>query len=120
MRWPSSFWVPVISDNASNPGLIFWVGPRSFTTEDVLELHIHGGRAVAQGVLKALGKLPFARSATPGEFTRRAFEAGRLDLTQVEGIKDLVDAHTDVQRRAALRAASVSHQHVFAWLYESQ
>ncbi|KZV65655.1 tRNA modification GTPase TrmE [Peniophora sp. CONT] len=85
---------------------VFFPGPRSFTTEDVLELHIHGGRAVAQGVLNALGKLSFARGAAPGEFTRRAFEAGRLDLTQVEGIKDLVDARTDVQRRAALRAAS--------------
>lgn len=62
---------------------------------------------MAQSVLDALGKLSFARGAGPGEFTRRAFEAGRLDLTQVEGIKDLVDARTDVQRRAALRAATV-------------
>lgn len=83
------------------------IGPRSFTTEDVLELHIHSGRAIISSVLAALSTLPFCRPAEPGEFTRRAFLGGRLDLTQVEGLKDLIDAETEGQRRIALRAAGV-------------
>ena len=81
--------------------------PRSFTTEDVLELHVHGGRAVVGAVLAAIGRIPACRLAAPGEFTRRAYEGGRLDLTQVEGLRDLVDADTESQRRAALRVAGV-------------
>ena len=81
--------------------------PRSFTTEDVIELHVHGGRAVINAVLSALGRIPTCRPASPGEFARRAFEGGRLDLTQVEGLRDLVDADTESQRRAALRVAGV-------------
>jgi len=81
--------------------------PRSFTTEDVVELHVHGGRAVINAVLTALGRIPVCRLAAPGEFTRRAYGGGRLDLTQVEGLRDLVDADTESQRRAALRVAGV-------------
>ncbi|KAJ7762834.1 tRNA modification GTPase TrmE [Mycena maculata] len=84
---------------------VFFKGPKSFTTEDVLELHIHSGRAIISSVLTALSKLLWCRPAEPGEFTRRAFEGGRLDLTQVEGLKDLIDAETEGQRRIALRAA---------------
>jgi tRNA modification GTPase len=87
------------------------VGPKSFTTEDVLELHIHSGRAIISSVLAALSHLPYCRPAEPGEFTRRAFRGGRLDLTQVEGLKDLVDAETEGQRRIALRAAGVGELH---------
>src|SRR5262245_7358221 len=76
--------------------------PRSETGEDLAELQIHGGRAVITAVLKALGELPGFRLAEPGEFTRRAFEAGRLDLTAVEGLADLVGAETEAQRRQAL------------------
>jgi tRNA modification GTPase len=76
--------------------------PRSETGEDMAELQIHGGRAVIAAVLKALGELPGFRMAEPGEFTRRAFEAGRLDLTAVEGLADLVGAETEAQRRQAL------------------
>jgi tRNA modification GTPase len=83
------------------------IGPKSFTTEDTLELHIHSGRAVLSAVLRALAKLPYCRPAAPGEFTRRAFEGGRLDLTQVEGLRDLIDAETEVQRRVAVRGAEV-------------
>lgn len=83
-------------------------GPRSFTTENVLELHIHSGRALIAVVLRALSRIPECRPAEPGEFTRRAFAGGRLDLTQVEGLRDLIDAETDSQRRLALRAAGVS------------
>ncbi|KAI9063440.1 tRNA modification GTPase TrmE [Trametes sanguinea] len=84
---------------------VFFKGPRSFTTEDVLELHVHSGRAVISSVLNAIACLPFCRPAEPGEFTRRAFEGGRLDLTQVEGLRDLIDAETEVQRKLALRNA---------------
>lgn len=81
--------------------------PRSFTTQDVLELHIHSGPAIISSVLNSLSRLPFCRPAEAGEFTRRAFEGGRLDLTQVEGLKDLIDAETECQRRLALRIAEV-------------
>lgn len=73
----------------------------------MLELHVHGGRAVVGAVLAALARIPECRPAAAGEFTRRAYEGGRLDLTQVEGLRDLVDADTESQRRAALRVARV-------------
>lgn len=81
--------------------------PKSFTTEDVVELHIHSGRALISSVLTALSSLPYCRQAEPGEFTRRAFDGGRLDLTQVEGLNDLIHAETETQRRQALRVAEV-------------
>lgn len=85
-------------------GLALWFpAPRSFTGEDVAEFHIHGGRAVIEGVLKALASLPGLRPAEPGEFTRRAFEHGKMDLTQAEALADLVDAETAAQARQALR-----------------
>ena len=69
------------------------------------EFHVHGGRAVLAALLDALGRLPGFRLAEPGEFTRRAFVNGRLDLTQAEGVADLVAAETEAQRRQALRQA---------------
>lgn len=98
---------PESGDQLDDGLAVFFKGPKSFTTEDVLELHIHSGRAIIASVLGALARLPYCRPAEPGEFTRRAFEGGRLDLTQVEGLKDLVDAETEGQRRMALRAAGV-------------
>ncbi len=84
--------------------LVLWFpAPRSFTGEDVAELHLHGGRAVVAGVIEALAALPGLRVAEPGEFTRRAFENGKLDLTEAEAVADLVDAETAAQRRQALR-----------------
>ncbi|HVI52779.1 MAG TPA: tRNA uridine-5-carboxymethylaminomethyl(34) synthesis GTPase MnmE [Candidatus Sulfotelmatobacter sp.] len=84
-------------------GLVIWFpAPASFTGEDVAELQIHGGRAVAQALTEAL-RASGLRPAEPGEFSRRAFEAGKLDLTQAEAIADLVDAETAAQRRQALR-----------------
>ncbi len=80
-----------------------FTAPRSFTGEDVVELHLHGGRAVVAGVVEALSALPGLRVAEPGEFTRRAFENGKLDLTEAEAVADLVDAETSAQRRQALR-----------------
>jgi tRNA modification GTPase len=85
-------------------GLALWFpGPKSETGEDIAELQIHGGRAVVAAVLNALGKLEGFRHAEAGEFTRRAFDNGRLDLTAVEGLADLVAAETEAQRRQALR-----------------
>ena len=80
-------------------------GPASSTGEDVLELHCHGGRAVIDSVLGALGSLEGLRPAQPGEFTRRAFENGRIDLTEAEGLADLIEAETEAQRKAALMLA---------------
>ncbi|KAI6046490.1 tRNA modification GTPase TrmE [Pisolithus marmoratus] len=82
--------------------VLFFKGPKSFTTEDTLELQVHSGRAVLTAILTALSKLHFCRPAEPGEFTRRAFEGGRMDLTQVEGLRDLIDAETEAQRRIAV------------------
>jgi tRNA modification GTPase len=83
-------------------GLALWFpGPNSETGEDVAELQIHGGRAVIAATLAALGKLPGLRPAEAGEFTRRAFENGRIDLPAVEGLADLVAAETEAQRRQA-------------------
>ena len=82
---------------------LFFPAPASFTGEDVVELPLHGGRAVVAGMLAALARLPGLRAAAPGEFTRRAFENGKLDLTEVEGLADLIDAETEAQRKQALR-----------------
>ncbi|KAL5488220.1 MSS1_1 [Sanghuangporus weigelae] len=122
--------VDPVSDEALDDGLaVFFKGiaPNSFTTEDVLELHLHSGRAVISSVLSALQRLSvplpsssqergsysdtederplLLRQAERGEFTRRAYLGGRLDLTQAEALRDLIDAETEAQRRVALSAA---------------
>jgi tRNA modification GTPase len=79
--------------------------PHSFTGEQMAELHLSGGRAVLAGIISALGKVPGLRLAEPGEFAWRAFENGKLDLSEVEGLADLVAAETAAQRRQALRIA---------------
>jgi tRNA modification GTPase len=87
-------------------GLVLWLpAPASFTGEDMAELHIHSGRAVIGGVIGALQSLPSMRLAEPGEFARRAFENGKLDLTEVEGLADLIAAETEAQARQALSQA---------------
>ncbi len=86
-------------------GLAVWFpGPASFTGEDVGELHLHGAPVVVDAVQAVLMRLDGLRPAEPGEFTRRAFEAGRMDLTAVEGLAELIDAETEGQRRQALHA----------------
>ncbi len=83
--------------------LVLWMpGPQSFTGEDQAELHIHGGLATRAAVLRALGSLDGCRPAEAGEFTRRAFLNGRMDLSQVEGLADIIDAETEAQRRQAM------------------
>lgn len=83
--------------------VLFFPGPASFTGEDVAEFHVHGSRAVLAALLAGLSALPGVRLAEAGEFTRRAFEAGKLDLAAVEGLADLIDSETEWQRRQALR-----------------
>jgi tRNA modification GTPase len=86
--------------------LVLWLpGPGTATGEDLVELHLHGGRAVVDGVLGSLAGVPGLRAAEPGEFTRRAFENGRIDLNEAEGLADLLAAETQSQRRAAMLAA---------------
>lgn len=86
--------------------VILWLpGPASATGEDSAELHVHGGRAVVAAVEAALAALPGLRRAEPGEFTRRAFAAGRIDLAEAEGLADLLSAETELQRRGALAMA---------------
>jgi tRNA modification GTPase len=80
-------------------------GPASATGEDLVELHLHGGRATVTAVCDALCEIPGLRPAEPGEFTRRAFENGRIDLAQAEGLSDLLRAETESQRRAAMTMA---------------
>jgi tRNA modification GTPase len=83
--------------------ILWFPGPASATGEDVAEFHVHGGRAVLAALFEALSDFDNARAAEPGEFTRRAFENGKLDLTEAEGLDDLIHADTDRQRRQALR-----------------
>jgi tRNA modification GTPase len=86
--------------------VLYFAAPHSETGEDIAELQIHGGRAVIAAVLDALQLIPGCRSALPGEFARRAFDNGKLDLTAAEGLIDLIDAETEGQRVQALRQAS--------------
>jgi tRNA modification GTPase len=84
---------------------LWFPGPATATGEDVAELHLHGGRAVVASVLAEIGNLDGLRPATPGEFTRRAFENGRIDLAEAEGLADLLAAETESQRQSALALA---------------
>ncbi|HEX3115255.1 MAG TPA: tRNA uridine-5-carboxymethylaminomethyl(34) synthesis GTPase MnmE [Bradyrhizobium sp.] len=92
------------NQQAIDDAVVLWFpGPASATGEDVAEFHVHGGRAVLASLFAALSAFAGVRAAEPGEFTRRAFENGKLDLTEAEGLDDLVHADTDRQRRQALR-----------------
>jgi tRNA modification GTPase len=97
----------LLRDTSGQPlddAVVLWFpGPASATGEDVAEFHVHGGRAVLGSIFAALAALEDMRAAEPGEFTRRAFENGKLDLTEAEGLDDLIHAETDRQRRQALR-----------------
>jgi len=87
-------------------GLALWFpGPKSATGEDLAELHVHGGRAVVAAILNALGRIKGCRPAQAGEFTQRALENGRIDLTEAEGLADLLAAETEAQRQSSLALA---------------
>ncbi len=92
---------------------IYFKGPHSFTGEDVVELHTHGSRAVIKKILAILGAMPDLRMAEPGEFSRRAFENGKMDLLEAEGLADLIDAETESQHRQALRQMQGQLGHIY-------
>ncbi|XUU61386.1 tRNA uridine-5-carboxymethylaminomethyl(34) synthesis GTPase MnmE [Erythrobacter sp. HA6-11] len=92
--------------------LLWFPGPNTATGEDLAELHCHGGRAVIAAVEEALGAIKGLRKAEPGEFTRRAFANGRMDLAEAEGLADLLAAETELQRRSALTMAEGSFSRV--------
>jgi tRNA modification GTPase len=96
---------PVTLEALDRALVIRFLAPRSFTGEEMAELHVTGGRAVVAGIVGALAKIPGLRPAEAGEFAWRAFENGKLDLSEVEGLADLVEAETAAQRRQALRIA---------------
>ena len=96
--------------------VLFFEAGASFTGEDVCEFHVHGGSAVVEAVLSACLAVPGVRAAEPGEFTRRAFAAGRMTLNEVEALADLIDAETEAQRRLALRTLGGEAQRkIEAW-----
>ena len=97
---------PLTGETVDRAVVLYFAAPRSETGEDVAEFQVHGGRAVISAVLAALGSIEGCRLAEPGEFARRAFLNGKIDLAEVEGLADLVDAETEAQRRQALAQSS--------------
>lgn len=85
--------------------LLYFPAPSSYTGEEMAELHLHGGSAILKAMAQHLARQPGVRLAEPGEFSRRAFDNGKLDLSEIEGLADLIAAETDAQRRQALRQA---------------
>ncbi|RWA59495.1 tRNA uridine-5-carboxymethylaminomethyl(34) synthesis GTPase MnmE [Mesorhizobium sp.] len=94
--------------------VVFFPGPGSFTGEDVAEFHVHGSRAVAAKMLETITGFESVRHAEPGEFTRRAFLNGKLDLTETEALADLVNAETEAQRRFAMRNAEGAQSELYS------
>ena len=111
---------PTDGDDVIDEVLALWFpAPNSFTGEDTVELHTHGSRAVVSATLEALGTLDGLRMAEPGEFTRQAFANGRMELTQVEGLADLINADTEEQRKQALwQMGGAQRERYEAWRAE--
>ena len=85
-------------------GLILWFpGPQSYTGEDMVEIHVHGGKAVVEALLKTLSNIKDCRFAEPGEFTKLAFQNGKINLLKAESIGDLISAETEIQRSQAIK-----------------
>jgi tRNA modification GTPase len=99
----ATFRDPATGEAIDKGFVIFFPAPKTYTGEDYAEFHVHGGRAVVAAMVKAIGGIAGTRPAEPGEFTRRALLNGKVDLAEVEGLADLIDAETEWQRRAALR-----------------
>lgn len=96
---------PATGDALDQALVLYFAGPESETGEDVVELQVHGGRAVVRAILEALATVPGCRPAEPGEFAHRAFVNGKIDLTAAEGLADLIDAETEAQRSQAMTLA---------------
>ncbi len=102
------------SGNLIDTGLVlFFPAPNSFTGEDCLEFQVHGGRAVITAIFDTIKTFPGTRMAEPGEFTRRAFENGKIDLVEAEGLADLLAAETEMQRRLALEQIKGGHSNLY-------
>jgi tRNA modification GTPase len=107
---------PASGDHLDRALVLVFPGPATATGENLVELHLHGGRAVVAAVEAALAKQPGLRRADPGEFTRRALANGRIDLAEAEGLGDLLTAETELQRRAALSMADGAlSRRIAAW-----
>ncbi|SFV37598.1 tRNA uridine-5-carboxymethylaminomethyl(34) synthesis GTPase MnmE [Hyphomicrobium facile] len=104
---------PTTGEALDRAVVIWFKAPSTETGEDIAEFQIHGSRAVIAAILSALGKIAGCRLAEPGEFARRAFENGKLDLAEVEGLADLIDAETDAQRRQALAQTAGSLSKIY-------
>ncbi|MDZ4791983.1 MAG: tRNA uridine-5-carboxymethylaminomethyl(34) synthesis GTPase MnmE [Hyphomicrobiales bacterium] len=104
---------PVSRETLDRALVLWFAAPASFTGEDIVELHVHGGRAVIAGIMTALAGIDGLRMAEAGEFARRAFDNGKIDLTQAEGLGDLIDAETEAQRAQALRQSSGALRSLF-------
>ena len=118
LPFPREMGVRILRDPATRETLdqalvVHFAGPTSFTGEDVLELHCHGGRATVSAILTCLAQQPGCRIADAGEFSRRAFLNGRMDLTELEGLSDLVAAETEQQRRLALVQSSGALKEIY-------
>lgn len=112
----ASLFDPKTGDALDEALVIWFPGPASFTGEDVVELHIHGGRATVEALCHSLSVFEVCRLAEPGEFSRRAFDNDKLDLTEIEGLADLIAAETEGQRKQALKQLSGSLSMVYeAW-----
>ena len=95
-------------------GVIIWFpGPNSYTGEDLAEFHVHGSRAVIKAMHLAISKVKNCRLAEPGEFTKRAFQNGRINLLKAESISDLISAETEIQRKQALKIMSGRSSDIF-------
>lgn len=104
-----------VSGQPIDKGLaLHFPAPHSFTGEDCLELHVHGGRAVVMAIFDTIKAIPDTRMAEPGEFTRRAFANGKIDLVEAEGLADLLSAETEMQRRLALEQARGGHSALYS------
>ena len=97
---------PVSREIIDHAMTVYFKTPHSYTGEDTIEYHIHGGKAITRELLQTLSAQPNHRMAEPGEFTRRAFENGKLDLTEAEAVADLIDAETIQQKNQALSQLS--------------
>uniref|UniRef100_A0A1B6CCA8 GTP-binding protein TrmE N-terminal domain-containing protein n=1 Tax=Clastoptera arizonana TaxID=38151 RepID=A0A1B6CCA8_9HEMI len=104
-----------ITNNILDRGLLIWFpGPNSFTGFDCCELQVHGGSAVIAAVLNALAKIPGLRPAGPGEFSKQAFYNGKMDLTEAEGLADLIHAETEMQRLQAFHQMEGSLHNLYS------
>ena len=98
-------------------GVLLWFpGPNSYTGEDLAEFHIHGSRAVINALHSTIGKIENCRLAEPGEFTKRAFQNGKINLLEAESVADLISSETELQRKQALKIMSGKSSDQFnAW-----